>query len=276
MHWLPLILSALVTAAVALPAISLLKRLSLVASNFRGRAIPSPLGLVIIAASAMALVIALIVQSASGKAVLGPKVAGITLLVIGVGLLGLIDDLAGDQSRGIAGHLRQLMRGRITSGVLKAVGTPLLAAVALSGWYKSPAEYLVSLALATLTTNIFNLLDLRPGRAIKSFILLGAALWAGSAKSYPLQMLGAFIAPVLVLFPLDLRERAMLGDTGSNMVGACAGLWLVLSLSLTGQVAALVIVASMTVFSEFRSLGALIERTPLLNQLDSLGRVKNA
>jgi UDP-GlcNAc:undecaprenyl-phosphate GlcNAc-1-phosphate transferase len=70
----------------------------------------------------------------------------------------------------------------------------------------------------------------------------------------------------------DLRERAMLGDTGANLLGALAGLWLVLTLSGTGQLVAFVLLAGITLYGELRSISKLIERTPGLRQLDSLGR----
>ena len=85
--------------------------------------------------------------------------------------------------------------------------------------------------MLVLATNVFNLLDLRPGRAIKAFVLLGAGLTLGSLDARPLWSLGLFAAPALVAGLYDLRERAMLGDTGANLLGALAGLWLVLTLS---------------------------------------------
>ncbi len=87
--------------------------------------------------------------------------------------------------------------------------------------------------MLVLATNVFNLLDLRPGRAIKAFVLLGAGLTLGSLDARPLWSLGLFVAPALVAGLYDLRERAMLGDTGANLLGALAGLWLVLTLSQT-------------------------------------------
>ena len=64
----------------------------------------------------------------------------------------------------------------------------------------------------------------------------------------------------------------MLGDTGANLLGALAGLWLVLTLSSTGQLIALGLLLMITFYGEFRSISALIERTPGLRQLDSWGR----
>ena len=64
----------------------------------------------------------------------------------------------------------------------------------------------------------------------------------------------------------------MLGDAGSNVLGAVAGLWLVLALGPTGEAVALAVLAVLTLYGEFRSISALVERNPLLRRLDSLGR----
>ena len=46
----------------------------------------------------------------------------------------------------------------------------------------------------------------------------------------PLELLGLFVGPVAVGAWLTLRERAMLGDTGANLIGAMIGIWLVTTL----------------------------------------------
>ena len=81
-----------------------------------------------------------------------------------------------------------------------------------------------------LATNLFNLLDLRPGRVEKVFVALLAGLCLGAWTAHPLELLGIFIGPVLVVGVFTLRERAMLGDTGSNLVGALAGVAMLVTL----------------------------------------------
>ena len=144
----------------------------------------------------------------------------------------------------------------------------------LSGRGLGAGEYALATALLVLATNLFNLLDPRPGRSIKALVLLGAGLALGSFELEPLWTLGLFLGPIVVLLPLDLREVGMLGDTGANAVGAVAGLWLVLTLSPLGQGIALGIVAAATVYGELRSISAAVERMPLVRDLDSLGRVR--
>ena len=65
----------------------------------------------------------------------------------------------------------------------------------------------------------------------------------------------------------------MLGDTGSNLVGALAGISLLTTLGDSGRWVALAIVAALTIYGEFRSISAAIETVPPLRWLDSLGRV---
>ncbi len=256
--------------------------------NYRGRSVAFPAGIAVIAAALVALVpLALIDQLDDGK-VFRPETGAVVTYVLGVALLGLIDDVVGSGALGISeqdgpgpprgwrGHARATLHGRFSTGTLKAAGSLGIALFVLRGRGVDTGEYLLAVALLVLATNLFNLLDLRPGRSAKALILLGAGLTIGSRDVQPLWTLGLFIGPVLVLLPLDLRERAMLGDTGSNVIGAIAGLWLVLALSTLAQGIALGVIAVVTVYGEFRSLSELIERTPLLRQLDSLGRATHA
>ena len=73
---------------------------------------------------------------------------------------------------------------------------------------------------------------------------------------------------------LDLREMTMLGDGGSNGLGAMLGLTSVNRFTGRGRWAAIGALAGLTVLGEKRSLGELIERTPLLRELDSFGKRK--
>jgi hypothetical protein len=65
----------------------------------------------------------------------------------------------------------------------------------------------------------------------------------------------------------------MLGDTGSNLVGALAGISLLVALGDTGRIVALAIVVALNLYGEFRSISGTIERVPLLRSLDSAGRL---
>jgi hypothetical protein len=117
--------------------------------------------------------------------------------------------------------------------------------------------------LVALSANALNQFDTRPGRALKAFAATALVL-RGAPRSY------AWIA--VLLAPYDLREMTMLGDAGSNALGAVLGYGSVTTFTARGQRLAVAALAGLTVAGELRSLGALIERTPVLSQLDRLGR----
>lgn len=266
-------LVALATAIIVTP--SILRHLSeegLTRENYRGAQLPFPGGVAIVAAVIVALVPLALLQQLADADLFAPQTGLVVTFALGVALLGLVDDLLAGRPRGWRGHGAAVLRGGFSTGALKAVGTLGLALFVLSGEGYDNGRYLLAVALLVLTTNLFNLLDLRPGRSVKGFALLAVALTLGAWDAAPLEALGLFAAPVLVAGLYDLRERAMLGDTGANLIGGLAGLWLILTLGTTGQAIALVVVLALTVYGEFRSLSALIERTPLLRHLDSIGR----
>jgi len=283
MHALPFLV-ALVSAAILAPA--LLRALGdggHTRANYRNRALPFPFGVLTLAAALVALIPLTLLQRLASVEVFPPELLAIAVYALGVLALGLVDDTlardvsggdAHDHQRGWRGHSAAVLRGELTTGALKAAGSLGLALLAMSyrGFGLSNGRWLLAAGVLVLATNVFNLLDLRPGRAIKAFVLLGAGLAIGSADVRPLWTLGLFAAPALVAGFYDLRERAMLGDTGANLLGALAGLWLVLTLSGTGQLVALALLAVITLYGELRSISALIERTPGLSQLDSWGR----
>ena len=183
-------------------------------------------------------------------AVRAPRRVGLT--VAGIAALGLVDDLFSGPERGFRSHLGT----GPTTGTLKAIGIPILA---LAG-----TGSVQDAALVALSANGLNLLDTRPGRALKAF-LAGAALVRGPAKAY---------VPIAVLLaPYDLGEMTMLGDAGSNALGAVLGYGSVSKLTARGRLLAIAALAGLTVVGENRSLGELIERAPFLSQLDRLGRV---
>jgi hypothetical protein len=228
--------------------------------NFRSREFPSVRAS--LAAALAALVPLVLLAKLAGTDVFHPS-SRRSLYCLGVLCLGLLDDTLGEEgARGWRGHGSAVLRGEISTGVLKAVGCLGLALLAAGYLGLSVARWLLAVGVLVLCTNVFNLLDLRPGRSTKAFVVLGAALALGSSQLRPLWSLGLFAAPVLVAGAYDLRERAMLGDTGANLLGALAGLWLVLTLSGTGQLVALAVLATITVYGEIRSISELVERTP--------------
>lgn len=250
-----------------------------------------------------------------GGAVISSVLRGETVLVImtiagEIALvafaLGMLDDVYGSSdARGFRGHLRALRRGRVTTGLLKLVGIGLaslvvsfvLAGIAPWGIAATGSRWtattvliaLVAGAAIALTSNFVNLLDLRPGRALKSYLLLGvtgalsAVALIGRLAGVPvpadvvlldLIALVAFVAgPVVAVWRYDLGEQGMLGDAGANAMGAVAGLLVVSGLALPALLAYAALVLALNLVSERVSFSAVIDQTPALRWLDSLGRL---
>jgi UDP-N-acetylmuramyl pentapeptide phosphotransferase/UDP-N-acetylglucosamine-1-phosphate transferase len=284
--WLPLAVSLALAVPLTPALLDLLERSGVVRENYRGRVLPAAAGTVIVISALLALAPVAALDELTGADTLRPDLGDALIYVLGVAVLGLIDDLLGGRApagaasaeapRGWRGHARAAAAGSLSTGMLKAVGALGLALYVTAGGGQPAAEYLVSVGLLVLTTNLFNLLDLRPGRAGKAFLALGVLLTVVMWDTGPLRTLGIFIGPALVLLPYDLRERAMLGDVGSNVLGALAGIWLVLTLGGEGETVALALIALITLYAEFRSISALVEKNPLLGWLDSVGRSREA
>ncbi|MCZ7587671.1 MAG: glycosyltransferase [Gaiella sp.] len=168
-----------------------------------------------------------------------------------IAAIGLVDDIWSGPERGLRGHLR----AGATTGTLKLAAIPL--------WALWRTRSLSGAVLVALSANVLNQLDTRPGRALKAF-LLGSAALGGRPRNA--------LAVAVLLAPYDLREMTMLGDAGSNALGAVVGLESVGRLTGLRRTGAIGALAAVTLLGERRSLGSLIEATPGLRMLDALGR----
>jgi UDP-N-acetylmuramyl pentapeptide phosphotransferase/UDP-N-acetylglucosamine-1-phosphate transferase len=269
---LPFVFSLLVAGALTPLVLRRLTEAGATRENYRGRMLPVPLGIVIVPAALIALIPVMLLARLTDLDVFPDNLGFAVVFVPGIALLGLIDDVLSGEGRGWRGHGRDVLGGALSTGLLKAGGTLGLALLVASSLPGSDADFLLATAVLVLATNAFNLLDLRPGRSVKAYIVLGLGLTLATQNTAALAGLGIFTAPVLVAGWLDLREKAMLGDTGSNAIGGLAGLWIVLTLDTDGQVLALLILLGLNLFGEFRSISKVIERVPGLRHLDSIGR----
>ena len=131
-------------------------------------------------------------------------------------------------------------------------------------------DVVLSAGLIAGTANLVNLLDLRPGRAIKAGLLVGAPLLLtpGAGGGVAAGTAGA----VAGLLPADLDEQVMLGDAGANALGALLGTALAARTGPVGRAALLAGVVALTAASERVSFTQVIARTPVLRELDTLGQ----
>ena len=207
--------------------------------------------------------------------------AGAPVAVAGLGAaaFGGLDDLVGDSSRkGLRGHLAAVRRGEVTTGAIKILGlgvTGLLTArmIDRSRESRGVMATLAGGSVIAASANIANLLDLRPGRALKVVLLLAAPIAAGGRGSHlATATAGAAAGAAVGIMADDLAGRSMLGDTGANSAGALLGTALVARAGSRGRLLALAVLAVLTLASEKVSFTKVIESTPGLRELDALGR----
>jgi len=269
---LPFVISLLVAIGLVPVIRKRLVEAGMERENYRGVRLPVPLGVAIVPVALIALIPIALLARLTTIDIFPADLSIVIAFIPGVALLGLVDDVMAGESRGLRGHLAAATKGQFSSGILKAAGTLGLALLVASSVPGSDADFFLAAGILVLATNAFNLLDLRPGRSVKTLVLLGIGLTASTQLTEPAAALGIFLGPVLVAGFYDLREKAMLGDAGSNVIGALAGVWLVLTLEPSEQLIAFGVLALINLYGEFRSISTVIEKLPVLRQIDSLGR----
>lgn len=205
----------------------------------------------------------------------GSMRAGMMLLTAGFFALGLIDDLStGSHAKGLRGHLRALKKGTFTTGLVKAAGGVALAVLVSAMWTRGLGRTLLGGLTVAAFANLVNLTDLRPGRACKLFLLawIPLTLLAASRATGYLFVSAALTGAVVHWLGKDLKEEGMLGDAGSNVLGAVLGAGVILTFGVTGQLVALAAALVLTAASEKFSFTEAIARTPALRWIDRLGR----
>ncbi len=277
MYWVGLPLALAISLFVVPAGARGLRDAGLVRENYRGALLAFPLGAVLATAALAALAPLAFLDDRADLDLLEPDLRRWLPYLLGIAFLGFLDDALGRGEaaatpRGWRGHWAALRSGTLSTGAIKAIGALALAAYVVSGRGLEDWRYLADVLLLILATNLFNLLDLRPGRAEKALGLLAIGLCLGAWTIAPLELLGIFVGPVIVGAWLTLGERAMLGDTGSNLIGAIAGVWLLTVLGPDARLIALAAVLALTIYGEIRSISATIDSVPPLRRLDSLGR----
>jgi len=265
-----LLAGGMLTRALLPGMINVIMEAGFVRPNFRGDDIPLGVGVVFALSGIGAVTVFYLF--------LPPRMQSEAMLfllaLVAFTCLGLVDDAWGSRATtGLKGHLSSLCRGRLTTGALKAVGgfviaLLLSAASAPWSWLWTPIDTF----MLVLSVNAINLLDLRPGRAGKGFLLAVAVLlgagWGKPELFFALLVTGSLLAYLRV----DLRARAMMGDTGANALGGILGLTAVWVLPPVLKAGYLCMLIALHLFAEKYSLTALIARIPLLDQFDRWGR----
>ncbi len=245
-----------------------------VATNHRGRQVVVWLG----SALVLALVVWVLVASALSWVAAGhlrPGRRRLLWVLAGIAityLAGLYDDYRPARTRGVVRQLAALRHGRVTPGVVKLVA--ITAAAAFTAWMLGDRgiRFVLAVPVVAGAANVWNLLDVVPGRALKWFLPAAVGLAAASGVSEYRTLAAAAVGISVALLVLDLLELGMLGDGGSNVLGFVVGVGLVDTLSTAGLAIALAAVLVVHALAETVTLSRLIDAAPPLRWFDRLGR----
>ena len=274
-------------------------------TNFHGATVSLRGGVAMAGASVASAAVASVLSD-QPRAALGGAVAA-----LGGGLAGYIDDVdqgahdGGKVAKGLKGHLGALAHGQVTTGVIKiaGIGASALAASALVGSKATSvggkaADLALNTVLIAGTANLANLLDLRPGRALKATVLVATPLSyfscaaaktpasgaSGAASATPAApasvsavsaqrlLASGLNAAAITALVEDLQETTMLGDTGANAAGALLGTSLAANDSWKLRLGTALGVVGLILASEKVSFSKVIAANPALNWLDQLWR----
>ena len=185
---------------------------------------------------------------------------------------GILDDIIGNRDvSGLKGHFKSFFKGTLTTGGFKAIFGGFVGVLISIAVSNSIPDIIINTLIIALSTNLMNLLDLRPGRAIKAYIVIIITIFitlTGYVKVLPLLIL----PNVLAYFNYDLKAKAMMGDTGSNVLGISIGMLIVFGYSFKVRVSWLVFLVFIHILTEKYSLTKIIENNKILNFIDKLGR----
>ena len=255
------------------PMERLLLARGLVRENYERQLVPTGAGLFIF----VLMVVYAVAVELTGAYAGWDGGAGLPVYTLAAGIVfaaGWMDDVAGERHiKGFRGHLGHLLRrGAISTGLIKLVaicGAAFGLALAHGGaWHVILLRWLV----VCMAANALNLLDLRPGRAIKAYALGVVALSLAAPGVVVLMYSLPPLAAALLLLPRELRCRCMLGDSGANVLGFALGYTAALALPVWALALMALLLAAMHWTAERRSLSAIIERNRLLRAVDRLGR----
>lgn len=273
-----LVVSSALTACVQTPHfIDLFRRNRQLARNFQGELIPQGTGILFALCSLPWYALYLIAARLHPETALDTTAAVLMPLVfLAVSCLGFLDDILGSRNvLGLRGHFKALRSGQLTTGTLKALGGLFVSFFVSSFLANGFGEIVLSTLVLALFTNLLNLLDLRPGRAIKFYFFLLLLFGLSSVltgKDHLFILMLPLTGTVLGYFPFDLKAYAMMGDAGSNVLGISAGLLAVSQLDFYGKLATLGLLIALHLFAERYSFSAIIAQSRLLSLFDNLGR----
>lgn len=267
---LVLLLVGVGVSVISIPMVKyMLESCGLIRKNYRGEMIPVGMGIAFIPALMVNSAILTYFNIEHDRLLL---IFVLLFAVMAMAFAGIMDDAIGNRDvTGLKGHFLSMFKGRLTTGGFKAVLGGFIGIVVSAAIADNILGVVVGTLVVALATNFMNLLDLRPGRAIKVYLIISilVLIFAGDFNR---QLYMLLLPGVVSYFIFDLKALSMMGDAGSNVLGVFIGVMIVISFSIQVQLVCLVGLIAIHVLTEKYSLTKLIEQNSVLNFIDKLGR----
>lgn len=242
--------------------------LGLIKLNFRHEAIPASYGIILLG---------YVLAGLAFLAAVFPHTLGLVIPVMitasSMCLLGFVDDIYGSrEASGFRGHFTLLFQqGKVTTGAIKAIGGGItgvaMGCILFDG---DSLRWVLSALLIPLGANTLNLLDLRPGRACGA-MLFALLMFSPFAFFNGSGLIITFIFCVTLAFAVwDGRAKAMMGDSGSNQLGAVLGIIVATQTPVLFQITIIAFMIGIQIYSEKHSISELIGQNPLLRKIDRI------
>jgi hypothetical protein len=250
-----------------------LGQLGPMAINFRGLPKPVSLGIVLASTVVATRLLVLVVIGVAGGSLGVDLVVQLVAVALAFGA-GLYDDLSPRPERGVVRQLALLREGRVAPGVVKLVGLVLAGVVATAVVGGDAVRLLIGIPLIAGTANLWNLLDVRPGRSIKFFLPAAVAVGALGWPNQSMLLTAVTFGAAAAILPADLEEQGMLGDAGAGVLGVVIGIGLYNDLGTVPLAVLLGVVVLLHVLSETVTLSRVLRAVPPLRWFDHLGRMQ--
>ena len=267
---LVLLLVGVGVSVISIPMVKyMLESCGLIRKNYRGEMIPVGMGIAFIPTLMVNSAILTYFNIEHDRLLL---IFVLLFAVMAMAFAGIMDDAIGNRDvTGLKGHFLSMFKGRLTTGGFKAVLGGFIGIVVSAAVADNILGVVVGTLVVALATNFMNLLDLRPGRAIKVYLIISilVLIFAGDFNR---QLYMLLLPGVVSYFIFDLKALSMMGDAGSNVLGVFIGVMIVISFSIQVQLVCLVGLIAIHVLTEKYSLTKLIEQNSVLNFIDKLGR----
>lgn len=235
--------------------------------NYKGDYIPNSMGIIYIFNIIIVSLLIIIFTTSNNYIEIFVFILGILTM----GFIGLLDDFMGDNHvKGFKGHIKMLFKLKLTTGGLKAILGGMVSILISSLISLDFINFLINTLMISLFTNFINLMDLRPGRAIKIFLIFSLPSLFYVNNTYKIILL-CFIGASLAYFPYDIKGRSMLGDIGANCLGIILGI-IATSYTIYIKILLVIFLVLANLYSEKYSITKLIGKNKILNFLDELGR----